>query len=236
MSLLVAGCWLRTPANHPRSQESESQRQGPHPFVQGAPTGRLLCLVGSVGSEGLQAGGVCARPGSLSAVPPHWDPAASQVSVPLSVNGAQQFPPLQGACGLSALKGTEPQAEPGRCGHRIGVSWAQSHVAWPRECQEHQPQTPASVPGASGVRGHQHVPFSSSARHMGSLPPHVFGGFEETCAVSLGDSPALLGSSSRSSWPRWPRWVALFPPRGPTHHRAAVTVMVILFLFRSLGA
>lgn len=47
-------------------------------------------------------------------------------------------------------------------------------------------------------------------------------------------SPAFLGQLNSSRWLHWPQLVALFPLHGPTHDRAVVTVMAILFLFLPL--
>ena len=127
--------------------------------------------------------------------------------------------------GLSGMKGTAA----GRAwqgGHQRELGWlrAQHHLAWPRGFREHQSRSPAAYPGPLGPRaeGTYRSPLPDTRSQLLS-PTCVFGGFGETCAPCVGVSPASRGSSSRS----WPRLVPRFPLHGPTHHRAAVTVMVI---------
>lgn len=64
----------------------------------------------------------------------------------------------------------------------------------------------------------------------------VFGGCKGDLCCHYRGSPAFLGQLNSSRWLHWPQLVALFPLHGPTHDRAVVTVMAILFLFLPLEA
>lgn len=173
-------------------------------------------------SSGLQAGAPALPPVSCAAS----HPAVSRPSVSSSVNWAQQSFLASGSVGVEWDEGDRAAGRAWQGGHQRELGWlrAQHHLAWPRGFREHQSRSPAAHPGPLGPRaeGTYRSPLPDTRSQLPS-PTCVFGGFGETCAPCVGVSPASRGSSSRS----WPRLVPRFPLHGPTHHRAAVTVMVI---------